>query len=182
VGAGGSRSSGGDLTHGLCRASFAHPPEEIVLDSVHGDQEGRFFYRCCDGYCFLPLHVFCGQPAPFVPWRYASWCGRLRASAPMTRDLADALVRAPRCRHHPQLGARPDPAKSARIQPEPPYNVIPEDKQPARYHSFRKPRRKNTKSHQTRTLHEISGLTGTARNWPRSVKLAHDICMVLDIR
>ena len=48
-------------------ASFADPPEEIVLDmdatddAVHGGQEGRFFHGYYDGYCFLPLYVFCGD-------------------------------------------------------------------------------------------------------------------------
>ena len=42
-------------------ASFAAPPEEIVLDvdatddAVHGHQEGRFFHGYYDHYCFLPL-------------------------------------------------------------------------------------------------------------------------------
>ena len=48
-------------------AAFEEPPEEIVLDmdatddAVHGDQEGRFFHGYYDGYCFLPLYVFCGD-------------------------------------------------------------------------------------------------------------------------
>ena len=48
-------------------ASFAHPPEELVLDfdatddPVHGHQAGRFFHGYYDRYCFLPLCVFCGQ-------------------------------------------------------------------------------------------------------------------------
>ena len=48
-------------------ASFARPPEEIVLDidatddAVHGHQEGRFFHGYYDRYCFLPLYVFCGD-------------------------------------------------------------------------------------------------------------------------
>ena len=47
--------------------SFRSPPEELVLDldatddPVHGDQEGRFFHGYYDGYCFLPLYVFCGE-------------------------------------------------------------------------------------------------------------------------
>ena len=47
--------------------SFAHRPEELVLDfdatddPVHGHQPGRFFHGYYDGYCFLPLYVFCGQ-------------------------------------------------------------------------------------------------------------------------
>ncbi len=62
-------------------ASFADPPEEIVLDmdatddAVHGSQEGRFFH----GYCFLPLYVFAGdhllaaylRPADIDPARHS---------------------------------------------------------------------------------------------------------------
>jgi len=46
-------------------ASFATPPEELILDfdatddPVHGAQEGRFFHGYYDRYCFLPLYVFC---------------------------------------------------------------------------------------------------------------------------
>jgi hypothetical protein len=48
-------------------ASFEQPPESLVLDfdatddPVHGHQEGRFFHGYYDGYCFLPLYVFCGE-------------------------------------------------------------------------------------------------------------------------
>lgn len=48
-------------------ASFRQPPEHLVLDfdatddPVHGRQEGRFFHGYYDGYCFLPLYVFCGD-------------------------------------------------------------------------------------------------------------------------
>jgi hypothetical protein len=48
-------------------ASFKEPPESLVLDfdatddPVHGHQEGRFFHGYYDGYCFLPLYVFCGD-------------------------------------------------------------------------------------------------------------------------
>ncbi len=48
-------------------ASFAAPPEEIVLDfdatdvPVHGHQEGRFFHGFYDHHGFLPLYVFCGE-------------------------------------------------------------------------------------------------------------------------
>lgn len=47
-------------------ASYRRPPRRIVLDfdatddPVHGQQEGRFFHGYYDGYCFLPLYVFCG--------------------------------------------------------------------------------------------------------------------------
>jgi hypothetical protein len=42
-------------------------PEEIVLDldatddPLHGQQEGRFFHGYYDGYCYLPLYIFCGH-------------------------------------------------------------------------------------------------------------------------
>jgi hypothetical protein len=43
------------------------PPESLVLDfdatddPIHGNQEGRFFHGYYDGYCYLPLYVFCGD-------------------------------------------------------------------------------------------------------------------------
>ena len=42
------------------------PPKQIILDRdatddpLHGHQEGRFFHGYYDGYCYLPLYVFCG--------------------------------------------------------------------------------------------------------------------------
>lgn len=30
-------------------------------DPVHGNQEGRFFHGYYDGYCYLPLYIFCGR-------------------------------------------------------------------------------------------------------------------------
>jgi Transposase DDE domain group 1 len=43
------------------------PPKQIILDldatddPLHGHQEGRFFHGYYDGYCYLPLYIFCGQ-------------------------------------------------------------------------------------------------------------------------
>jgi hypothetical protein len=43
------------------------PPKQIILDldatddPVHGRQEGGFFHGYYDGYCYLPLYVFCGR-------------------------------------------------------------------------------------------------------------------------
>jgi hypothetical protein len=48
-------------------ASFDRPPQHLTLDfdatddPIHGDQENRFFHGYYDGYCFLPLYVFCGS-------------------------------------------------------------------------------------------------------------------------
>ena len=45
----------------------ARPPKRIVLDldatddAVHGHQEGRFFHGYYNGYCYLPLYIFCGR-------------------------------------------------------------------------------------------------------------------------
>jgi hypothetical protein len=42
-------------------------PAQITLDldatddPLHGHQEGRFFHGYYDGYCYLPLYVFCGR-------------------------------------------------------------------------------------------------------------------------
>src|SRR5215204_5934599 len=47
--------------------AHARPPEQIILDldatddPIHGHQEGRFFHGYYDGYCYLPLYVFCGR-------------------------------------------------------------------------------------------------------------------------
>lgn len=47
--------------------AHAEAPDEIVLDldatddPLHGHQEGRFFHGYYDGYCYLPLYIFCGE-------------------------------------------------------------------------------------------------------------------------
>lgn len=56
-----------ELLVDLFLESYATPPEEIILDydatddQVHGEQENRHFNGFYDGYCFLPLYVFCGD-------------------------------------------------------------------------------------------------------------------------
>jgi hypothetical protein len=53
------------------------PPRQIVLDvdatdlPLHGKQEERFFQGYYDGYCYLPLYIFCGEHV---------LCARLRAA------------------------------------------------------------------------------------------------------
>ncbi len=48
-------------------AAHPNPPRRLILDFdatdtlLHGDQEGRFFPAYYDGYCYLPLYVFCGR-------------------------------------------------------------------------------------------------------------------------
>ncbi len=47
--------------------AHARAPKQIILDldatddPLHGHQEGRFFHGYYDGYCYLPLYVFCGR-------------------------------------------------------------------------------------------------------------------------
>lgn len=47
--------------------SFSQTPKRLVLDfdatdnPIHGDQVGKYFNGFYDGYCFLPLYVFCGH-------------------------------------------------------------------------------------------------------------------------
>jgi hypothetical protein len=57
--------------------SHQRPPKQIVLDvdatdlPLHGKQEDRFFQGYYDGYCYLPLYIFCGDHL---------LCARLRAA------------------------------------------------------------------------------------------------------
>jgi hypothetical protein len=47
--------------------AHAKAPAQITLDldatddPLHGHQEGRFFHGYYDGYCYLPLYIFCGR-------------------------------------------------------------------------------------------------------------------------
>jgi len=47
--------------------AHSKPPAQITLDldatddPLHGHQEGRFFHGYYDGYCYLPLYIFCGR-------------------------------------------------------------------------------------------------------------------------
>ena len=47
--------------------AHARAPAQITLDldatddPLHGHQEGRFFHAYYDGYCYLPLYIFCGR-------------------------------------------------------------------------------------------------------------------------
>lgn len=81
----------------------SQPPEEIVLDldatddPIHGHQLGRFFHGYYDGYCYLPLYIFCGEHL---------LCARLRpadidASAGCVKQLARIIAEIRR--HWPQV-------------------------------------------------------------------------------
>jgi hypothetical protein len=87
------------------------PPKEIILDldatddPLHGHQEGRFFHGYYDGYCYLPLYVFCGRhllaasfakpisTLPPAPSRRSP--GSWRRSAPAGRTCASCCAPIP---------------------------------------------------------------------------------------
>jgi hypothetical protein len=51
----------------LVLESYAAPPKQIIIDvdatddTIHGNQEGKYFNGFYDDYCFLPLYFFCGD-------------------------------------------------------------------------------------------------------------------------
>lgn len=62
-------------------------PEEIILDfdatdsPLHGKQEGRFYHGYYKSYCFLPLHVYCGEHLLISYLRPSDEDGALHAGA-----------------------------------------------------------------------------------------------------
>jgi hypothetical protein len=79
-------------------------PREIVLDldntdiPLHGEQEGRFFHGHYDGYCYLPLYVFCGRHLLLAKQRLANVAGSAGAVEEMARIVAQIRQRWPRVR------------------------------------------------------------------------------------
>jgi hypothetical protein len=79
--------------------AYKAPPKEIVLDldatddPLHGHQEGRFFHGYYDGYCYLPLYVFCGRHLLAAKLRRSN----IDASAGATDEVA-RIVRQIRAR------------------------------------------------------------------------------------
>jgi hypothetical protein len=74
-------------------------PKQIVLDldatddPLHGHQEGRFFHGYYDGYCYLPLYVFCGRHLLAAKLRRAD----IDASAGAVEEVARIVARIRRC-------------------------------------------------------------------------------------
>jgi hypothetical protein len=75
--------------------AHAKAPKEIVLDldatddPLHGRQEGRFFHGYYDGYCYLPLYVFCGRHLLAAKLRRAN----IDASAGAVEEVARIVAR-----------------------------------------------------------------------------------------
>ena len=77
---------------------------EVVLDLdamghlVHGAQEGRHFSTYYDGYCYLPLHVFCGAVPLWAQLRTADADGAAGAVPALEKILAAIRKRCPHTR------------------------------------------------------------------------------------
>lgn len=76
-------------------------PESITLDldatddPLHGNQEGRFFHGYYDGYCYLPLYVFCGKHLLVAKLRQANIDGSAGAVEEMERVVRRIRARWP---------------------------------------------------------------------------------------
>jgi hypothetical protein len=80
------------------------PPDEIILDldatddPLHGHQEGRFFHGYYDGYCYLPLYVFCGRHLLAAKLRPANIDAAAGTMEEMARIVAHIRARWPHTR------------------------------------------------------------------------------------
>ena len=77
-------------------------PKQIVLDLdatddlLHGHQEGRFFHGDYDGYCDLPLYVFCGRHLLAAKLRPSNIDGSAGAVEEVAQIVAQIRARWPR--------------------------------------------------------------------------------------
>jgi hypothetical protein len=84
-----------DLFVDLFLDAYEKPPARITLDldatddPIHGSQEGRFFHGYYDGYCYLPLYVFCGDHLLAAKLRRAD----IDASAGAVEEIARIVRR-----------------------------------------------------------------------------------------
>jgi hypothetical protein len=84
--------------------AYKTPPEEIILDidatddPLHGHQEGRFFHGYYDGYCYLPLYVFCGRHLLAAKLRPANIDAAAGAVEQMARIVTQIRARWPHTR------------------------------------------------------------------------------------
>ncbi|WP_164104192.1 IS1380 family transposase [Candidatus Laterigemmans baculatus] len=76
--------------------SYDEPPEEIILDldatddPTHGNQEKRYFNGFYNGYCFLPLYVFCGNQI-LVSYLRPSSVGAAKHARPISKLLVEKI-------------------------------------------------------------------------------------------
>jgi Transposase DDE domain group 1 len=79
--------------------SFAEEPTQILLDldatdaPLHGEQEDRFFHGYYDGYCYLPLYIFCGKQLLCAKLRPANIDGSAGALEELQRIIGQIRTR-----------------------------------------------------------------------------------------
>jgi Transposase DDE domain group 1 len=84
--------------------AYAKAPAQITLDldvtddPLHGDQEGRFFHGYYDGYCYLPLYIFCGRHLLAAKLRQSNIDGAAGAMEEVARIVRHIRSRWPRIR------------------------------------------------------------------------------------
>ena len=84
--------------------AHAKPPKQIILDldatddPIHGHQEGRFFHGYYDGYCYLPLYVFCGRHLLAAKLRRSNIDAAAGSVVEMARIIGQIRQRWPRIR------------------------------------------------------------------------------------
>ena len=80
------------------------PPKEIVLDfdatddPIHGHQLGRFFPGYYDGYCYLPLYIFCGEHLLLAKLRPSDIDGAAGSVKQLARIVEQIRVQWPQVR------------------------------------------------------------------------------------
>ena len=62
---------------------------------LHGHQEGRFFHGYYDGYCYMPLYVFCGRHLLAAKLRRSNIDASAGAQAEMARIVGQIRARWP---------------------------------------------------------------------------------------
>lgn len=88
----------------LFMESQPQAPGQIILDldatddPLHGHQEGRFFHGYYDGYCYLPLYIFCGRHLLAAKLRPANIDGAAGALEEVIRITKQIRQRWPRTR------------------------------------------------------------------------------------
>jgi hypothetical protein len=84
--------------------AHAKAPGQITLDldatddPLHGHQEGRFFHGYYNGYCYLPLYIFCGRHLLAAKLRRANIDGAAGAVDEVARLVRQIRARWPRTR------------------------------------------------------------------------------------
>jgi len=84
--------------------AHAKPPAQITLDvdatddPLHGHQEGRFFHGYYDGYCYLPLYIFCGRHLLAAKLRRSNIDASAGTVEELTRIIGRIRARWPRVR------------------------------------------------------------------------------------